>query len=278
MDLAMIEDTEQLVTDLLPLIIEHGLNLLGALLILFAGWIAAKWLSGKVYKLTQKSGKIDKTISHFARQVVRTLILIITALAVLGKFGVQTASIIAVLGAATLAIGLALQGTLSNVAAGVMLLIFRPFKVDDAVTVAGKSGTIEEIGIFTTIMKTFDGIHMNIPNGTIWGSDVTNFSINPTRRHDFTFGIGYSDDMDKALEIVKKILEEDERVLKDPAPLVVISNLGDSSVDITARPWTLSADFWDVKWDVTKKVKEQFDANGISIPFPQREIHVYQEK
>ncbi|MCC5925838.1 MAG: mechanosensitive ion channel [Bacteroidetes bacterium] len=274
----MLEDTEQLVTELAPVVVDGGLNLLGALAILIVGWIAAKWLGKKTYNVTQKSGKIDKTISHFASQVVKTLIIIVTILAVLGKFGVQTASIIAVLGAATLAIGLALQGTLSNVAAGVMLLIFRPFKVDDAVTVAGHSGMIMEIGIFTTIMKTFDGIHMNIPNGKIWGSEVTNFSINPTRRHDLVFGIGYGDDMDKALALVKKVLDEDERILKEPAALVVISNLGDSSVDITARPWTKSADFWAVKWDVTKKVKEAFDANGVSIPFPQRDIHLYQQK
>jgi small conductance mechanosensitive channel len=274
----MLEDTEQLVSDFTPIIIDNGLNLLGAMVILIIGWIAAKWLSDKTYSVTQKSGRIDKTISHFARQVVRTLVLIITFLAVLGKFGVQTASIIAVLGAATLAIGLALQGTLGNVAAGVMLLIFRPFKVDDAVTVAGNSGVIMEIGIFTTIMKTFDGIHMNIPNGKIWGSEVTNFSINPTRRHDLVFGIGYGDNMDKALQIVKKILDEDERVLKDPAALVAISNLGDSSVDILARPWTNTADFWAFKWDVVKKVKEEFDANGISIPFPQRDVHLFQQK
>lgn len=274
----MLEETEVLIGELTPVLIENGMNLLGALAILVLGWMAAKWLSSKTYDLTQRSGTIDKTISQFARQLVRTLILIVTILAVLGKFGVQTASIIAVLGAATLAIGLALQGTLSNVAAGVMLLIFRPFKVDDAVTIAGNSGMVMEIGIFTTIMKTFDGIHVNIPNGKIWGSEVTNFSMNPTRRHDLVFGISYGDNMDKALDIVKKILDEDERVLKDPAPLVVISNLGDSSVDITARPWTNTADFWAVRWDLTKKVKEEFDANGISIPFPQRDVHVFQQK
>lgn len=274
----MLEETEVLIGELTPVLIENGMNLLGALAILVLGWMAAKWLSSKTYDLTQRSGTIDKTISQFARQLVRTLILIVTILAVLGKFGVQTASIIAVLGAATLAIGLALQGTLSNVAAGVMLLIFRPFKVDDAVTIAGNSGMVMEIGIFTTIMKTFDGIHVNIPNGKIWGSEVTNFSMNPTRRHDLVFGISYGDNMDKALDIVKKILDEDERVLKDPAPLVVISNLGDSSVDIMARPWTNTADFWAVRWDLTKKVKEEFDANGISIPFPQRDVHVFQQK
>lgn len=274
----MIESTEGMIDQFTPLIVEHSLSLVGAIIILIVGWIVAKWLSDNVYKISQRSGKLDKTVSHFIRQVVRIAIIIVTILAVLGQFGIQTASIIAVLGAATLAIGLALQGTLSNVAAGVMLLIFRPFKIEDAVTVGGHSGVIMEIGIFTTIMKTFDGIHMNIPNGKIWGTEVTNFSINQTRRHSLVFGISYTDNMDKAMDIIKSVLDADERILKEPAALIVIDNLGDSSVDILARPWTETKDFWAVKWDITKKVKEEFDANDISIPFPQRDVHLFQEK
>ena len=272
----MFEDTEAMVNEWGPVLLGYALNILGALAILIIGWIFANWLSKRVYKAVGKSGKIDDTIARFTQQMVKVLVIIATLLAVLGQFGIQTTSIIAVLGAATLAIGLALQGTLSNVAAGVMLLIFRPFKVGDAVSVAGNLGAVQEIGIFTTIMKTFDGIHVNVPNGKIWGSEVTNFSINPTRRHNLVFGIGYGDDMDKAVAIIKGILDADERVLKDPAAVVVVDELADSSVNIIARPWTESKDFWAVKWDTINKVKKEFDAQGISIPFPQRDVHLYQ--
>lgn len=272
----MFEETDALLEQITPLIIVNGLNIIGALIILFFGWTIAKWTSNRAYSLSEKTGKIDETISRFIRQFVRLAIMVVTVLAVLNRFGVETTSIIAVLGAATLAVGLALQGTLSNVAAGVMLLIFRPFKVDDAVTVAGISGSVIEIGIFTTLMKTFDGVHMIVPNGKIWGTEVTNFSKNPSRRHNLVFGIGYGDDMTKAIKIITEILENDPRVLKDPAPLVAVSELGDSSVDILARPWTNTADFWAFNWDIRKKVKEEFDANGISIPFPQRDVHLYQ--
>jgi small conductance mechanosensitive channel len=271
-----LKDTETMAAEWGPVILGYSLNILGALVILVVGWIVANWLSKKVYVAVGKSGKIDDTIAKFVRQIVKILIIIVTLLAVLGQFGIETTSIIAVLGAATLAIGLALQGTLSNVAAGVMLLIFRPFKVGDAVSVAGNAGSVEEIGIFTTIMKTFDGIHVNVPNGKIWGAEVTNFSINPTRRHNLVFGIGYGDDMDKAVAIIKGILDADERVLKEPAAVVEVDELADSSVNIIVRPWTESKDFWAVKWDTIKKVKTEFDVKGISIPFPQRDVHLYQ--
>jgi small conductance mechanosensitive channel len=272
----MFGNTEAMMSEWGPILLGYALDILGALVILIVGWIVANWLSKKVYAAVGKTGKIEDTIARFVRQMVKILVIIVTLLAVLGQFGIETTSIIAVLGAATLAIGLALQGTLSNVAAGVMLLIFRPFKVGDAVSVAGNVGAVEEIGIFTTIMKTFDGIHVNVPNGKIWGSEVTNFSINPTRRHNMVFGIGYGDDMDKAVEIIRGILEADERVLKDPAPVVEVDELADSSVNIIARPWTVSSDFWGVKWDTIKKVKKEFDAQGISIPFPQRDVHLHQ--
>lgn len=273
----MLEDTEQLFNELTPMLLSNGLNIIGALLILFLGWTVAKWLSNRTHTLLEKTGKVDKTITHFVRQLVRIAIMIVTVLAVLNRFGVETTSIIAVLGAATLAIGLALQGTLSNVAAGVMLLIFRPFRVEDAVDVGGTMGIVMEIGIFTTIMKTFDGIHMIIPNSKIWGAEITNFSINSTRRHSLVFGISYTDDMDKAIGIIKDILDSDERVLKEPEAIVVVDVLNDSSVDILTRPWCDTKDFWQLKWDLTKKVKEAFDANGISIPFPQRDVHLFQQ-
>jgi small conductance mechanosensitive channel len=202
--------------------------------------------------------------------------MIITILAVLGQFGIQTASIIAVLGAATLAIGLALQGTLSNVASGVMLLIFRPFEVGQAISVGGISGSVVEIGIFTTTFKTFDGLRVVAPNSRIWGNEITNFSANDTRRLDIAVGIGYNDDMDKAIEVLLTMLKNDDRVLQDPAPEVMISELGDSSVNIIVRSWIEREHFWSAKWDLTKRTKEVLDSNNINIPFPQRDIHVYQ--
>lgn len=274
----MIEETQEIIDTLTPIILTYGLDIIGAILILIAGWVVANWLSKRVFNLVSTSEKIDYTLAPIIRKTVRIAILIVTLLAVLGQFGIQTASLIAVLGAATLAIGLALQGTLSNVAAGVMILSFRPFSIDDFITAGGTSGTVSEIGLFVTKLKTVDGLAILVPNSRIWGDIITNFSRNDTRRLDLVVGISYSDDMDKALQIVKDILDKDERVIKDPEPLVAISELGDSSVNILARPWSHRSDFWQMKWDLTKKIKEEFDKNGISIPFPQRDVHLFQQK
>jgi small conductance mechanosensitive channel len=273
----MIEETQDIINTITPIIVTYGLDVIGAMLILIAGWIVANWLSRRVFNLVFNSDKIDPSLAPIIRKIVRFAILIITLLAVLGQFGVQTASLIAVLGAATLAIGLALQGTLSNVAAGVMILSFRPFNIDDFISVGGTSGTVTEIGLFVSRLKTVDGLAVILPNSKIWGDVITNFSRNDTRRLDLTVGISYSDDMNKAIQIVKDILDNDERVLKDPAPLVAISELGDSSVNILARPWSHRSDFWQMKWDLTKRVKEEFDKNDISIPFPQRDVHLFQQ-
>ncbi|HAC14344.1 MAG TPA: mechanosensitive ion channel protein MscS [Bacteroidetes bacterium] len=250
---------------------------MGAILILIAGWIVAGWSSKRVYKLANASEKIDKTLPPIFRKIVKISIMIITFLAVLGNFGVETTSIIAVLGAATLAIGLALQGTLSNVASGVMLLIFRPFSVDDFINVGTISGTVTEIGIFTTTFKTPDGLAIIAPNSKVWGNEITNYSTNDIRRLDLPFGIGYSDDMDKAIEVVSTLITNDGRVLKDPELMVVVNELADSSVNLLARPWCHRSDYWQLKWDMTKRIKEVLDENNISIPFPQRDVHLFQE-
>ncbi len=273
----MLEDSELIINTVLPLLVQYGLEILGAFVILLIGWTIAKWLGRRVYNFTTNTDKIDKTLAPIISKVVRTAVMIVTVLAVLNQFGVQTASIIAVLGAATLAIGLALQGTLSNVAAGVMLLSFRPFQIDDFISVGGNMGVVTEIGLFTTKFRTADGIAVIIPNSRIWGNEITNFSKNDTRRLDVIVGISYSDDMDKAIAIVKEILNNDPRVLKEPEAIVVISELGDSSVNVMARPWSNRADFWQLKWDLNKKIKEEFDAKGISIPFPQRDVHLFQQ-
>jgi small conductance mechanosensitive channel len=176
------------------------------------------------------------------------------------------------------AIGLALQGTLSNVASGVMLLTLRPFKLGDFIVAGGTSGVVDEISVFTTTLHTPDNVFTMVPNSSIWGSEIKNFSRNATRRNDMVFGIGYSDDIDKAMDVLNRILEEDERVLKDPAPTVAVSELGDSSVDFVVRPWCTREDYWALRFDITKKVKQTFDNEGISIPFPQRDVHLFEQK
>jgi small conductance mechanosensitive channel len=193
--------------------------------------------------------------------------------AVLAQFGVQTASIIAALGAAGLAIGLALQGTLQNVAAGIMLIILRPLKVGEFVEAAGLMGTVVEIGLFMTELKTIDGLFLAVPNSQLWSATITNYSRHKTRRNDLAVGIGYGDDIGKAEKIMLDLVAKDERVLADPKPATFVAELGDSAVVVTLRYWTVTADWWDTSRDLTKQVKQAFDKKGISIPFPQRDIH-----
>jgi len=262
---------------LVPMVVDHGLSVIGAILILIAGYIVANWAANKVRKKSGESKSVDDTLVPIIAQTTRIFIIIVTILAVLGQFGVETTSIVAVLGASALAVGLALQGTLSNIAAGVMLLILRPFKVGDAVSIGGTMGVVDAINLFTTEMHTFDNIGVSMPNSKVWGAEIQNLNRFETRRVDMEFGIGYGDNMDKAMAIIKEILDEDERILEQPEPLIAISNLGDSSVDIRVRPWTERSNVWPLRYDITKKVKERFDANGISIPFPQRDVHLFKE-
>ncbi|NBC26409.1 MAG: mechanosensitive ion channel [Bacteroidetes bacterium] len=258
------------------LVITHGMSLIGAIAILIVGYIVAGWAAKKVRKSATKSGKFDETLVPILAQTTKVIILIITLLAVLGQFGVQTASIIAILGAAGLAVGLALQGTLSNVAAGMMLLILRPFKVGDAVDIAGTVGVVDEIGLFTTDMHTFDNIGVTMPNSIVWGQEIQNLSRFDTRRVDMEFGIDYSDDMDKAIKLIKEVLAEDDRILPEPETLIAVSSLGDSAVSIRVRPWAKTSDVWPLYYDLTKRMKEKFDENDVSFPFPQRDVHLFQ--
>ena len=254
-----------------------GLKVLGAVLILVAGWIAAAWVSRKVRTKIETSKKLDDTLAGFASGGVRIFILLITFVAVLNNFGIQTASIIAVLGAAGLAVGLALQGTLSNVASGIVLLILRPFRRNDAVEVGGKVGTVQEIGLFAIQLRTFDGLFVMIPNSQVWGNTIVNLARNGTRRVELVIGISYDDDMDKAIQLIQGVLAEESRILPEPAPLVAVSALNESSVDLIVRPWTTFADWWPTTLDLTKLIKERCDEEGISIPFPQRDVHLIQE-
>jgi len=273
----MEETFNQYSESLMPLFVEYGLSIIGAVLILFIGWTIAGWASRKTVKKATDSEKIDETLIPILGQTVRILLLLVTILAVLNQFGVETASIIAVLGASALAIGLALQGTLSNVAAGAMLLILRPFKVGDAVSIGGTTGIVDSIGLFTTEMHTFDNIGVSMPNSRVWGNEIQNLNKFDTRRVDMEFGISYDDDMDKAISIIKDIIDADERVLDEPEPLLAIGNLGDSSVVIRVRPWAATPDVWPLRYDITKKVKKEFDNNDVTFPFPQRDVHMFNQ-
>jgi len=258
---------------LVPLIVDNGINLVAAILILIVGF----WLAGRARRLTiralNKPLRADEMLTSFFGSIVRYLVIIVTVLAVLGRFGVETTSLIAVLGAAGLAVGLALQGTLSNVAAGVMLLVFRPFRVGHFVELGGMSGTVKELNLFTTELATGDNIQIIIPNSSVWGQPLKNYSAHATRRVDMVFGISYGSDIDKAMGIVHAAIAADTRCLKEPAPLVVVGALGASSVDLTTRVWCAGADYWAVKFDLQKKVKEAFDAEGIEIPFPTQTVY-----
>ena len=252
----------------------YGLNVVGAIAILIIGYIAAGWAARLTGNALAKSAKVDETIRHFLASLVRYAVIVFTVLAVLSQFGVETTSFIAVLGAAGLAIGLAFQGTLSNIAAGVMLLLFRPFKVGQFIDAAGVAGTVESITLFMTELNTPDNVHVIIPNAQLWGTAVRNFSHNATRRVDIDVGIGYGDDIGKALQVLKDLVSGDGRVNADPEPLVVVTGLGDSAVNLQVRVWCAASDTWPLKFDLTRQVKEALDGAGITIPFPQRTVHM----
>lgn len=253
---------------------EFGLKILAALAVFIIGKWAAKKLR-KVVENLMKKGSVDPTLIKFISNLMYTILLVVVILAALSQLGIQTTSFLAILGAAGLAIGLALQGSLSNFASGVLLIFFRPFKVGDFVTVGGESGSVSQIQLFTTELKTPDNKVIIIPNSQITSNVITNFSAQETRRVDLTFGIGYGDDLLKAKNILNDLVNSDERILKDPAPFIAVSELADSSVNFVVRAWTKTGDYWSVYFDMTEKVKLTFDKEGISIPFPQRDVHIY---
>ena len=260
---------------LLNQLASYALDAVGALVILLVGW----WIAGRTQYLVRRAldrvPRIDDTLKPFLSSSVRYFVIVITFVAVLAEFGVQTTSIIAVLGVAGLAIGLALQGTLQNIAAGIMLLVLRPFRVGEYIDAGGVSGTVDAINLFTTDMTTYDGIYRSVPNAELWNRNILNYSRNPTRRLDIPVGIAYEDDVEQALGLLLSHLSQDTRVLPDPEPQVLVTGLGDSSVDLTLRCWTSRTDFWPLRFELNKKVKLWLDAAGISIPFPQRDVHLY---
>lgn len=255
---------------------ELGLSVLGATVILILGWTVSSWVAGLIRRTIARHARFDRTLGLLFAQLARWSILAFTIVAVLGRFGVQTTSIVALLGAAGLAVGLALQGTLSNIASGVMLLALRPFRVGDAVEVGGTSGVVDEIGLFTTRMHTFDNVAVFMPNSSVWGNEIKNMSQNDSRRLELVVSIGYSDDIGKAMSVLRQILEGDERVLAEPAFRIGVSELADNSVNLLVWPWVRREHYLDLKLDITREVKERFDAEGISFPFPQRELHLVQ--
>lgn len=264
--------------DIMPYLIDYGLEVIGAIIILIIGLAAAKWIGKRVERYLERTERMDKTLVPLFVKTVKILVIVVTILAVLNQFGVETASLIAVLGTIGLAIGLALQGTLSNIASGIMLLLLRPFNVGDAVEIAGTSGVVDEIGLFVTDMHTFDNIAVTMPNSEIWGTEIKNYTRNPTRRVDFEFGIAYDDDINKAMRVINEVLDSDERVLDEPEPLIAVNNLGDNAVGILARPWTRTENVWPLRFDITKRIKERFDEEDISFPFPQRDVHLFREE
>ena len=256
--------------------VPFGLNLIAAIVIYIIGKLCAKGISSAVEKVMLKS-KVDIALAKFTKNLVYAGIIVFTIIAAVGRLGVQTASLIAVLGAAGLAVGMALQGTLSNFAAGVMLVVFRPFKLEDFVEVGGELGTVKEIQIFNTIIYSVDNRQIILPNSKISGEKIINYSALDSRRIDLVFGIAYTDDMKKAKEVLMNILVSDERILKNPEPFVAVSELGDSSVNLVCRPWVKPEDYWAVYFDVVEKGKEELEKAGCSIPFPQRDVHLYSE-
>lgn len=255
--------------------VEYGIKLVTALLIYIIGRWVAKLIKKVIMGVLQKSN-VDALLVTFAANLTYAALIAFVVLAALSQIGIETTSFIAILGAAGLAVGLALQGSLANFAAGVLMIIFRPFKVGDFIEAAGVSGVVEGLDIFTTRMRTGDNKAIIIPNGNILNGNIVNYSAKETRRIDMVVGIGYDSDIKQAKQILEEIINADERILKDPAPTIGVLELADSSVNIAMRPWVNTADFLPVTMDLNETIKLRFDAAGISIPFPQRDVHLYQ--
>ncbi len=254
--------------------LEFLLKAIVAVVIFYVGRLIARIVSGSLRKVMQKR-EIDKILETFLCNLVYWLVMAFTIIAAINQIGIQTTSLIAVMGAAGLAVGLALQGSLSNFAAGVLIVLFRPYRVGDWIEAAGIAGTVLQVQILTTVLKTGDNKQIVVPNGQIMNSVITNYSANETRRIDLVVGVGYSDDLDKVRESIQGLIDADERILDDPPCVIAVSELADSSVNFVVRPWVNTADYWSVRFDLTEAIKKKFDEQGISIPFPQRDVHVY---
>ena len=270
-------DTTNLAQQVQKFLIVNGINIVIAIVIFIVGRWVAKLVRNLIAKVMTKKG-VAPVVNSFTCSVTYIALLTFVVIAALAQVGIQTTSLIAVLGAASLAIGLALQGSLSNFAAGVLLIIFRPFKVGDYVECGGTAGAVDEIQIFTTILNSPDNKKIIVPNAKILGDTITNYSAKESRRVDLVIGVSYSDDLQKVESVLKDVLSKDERILKDPPPTIAVLELADSSVNFAVRPWVKTGNYWGVYFDLTKNIKLRFDTEGIAIPFPQRDVHLFQEK
>jgi small conductance mechanosensitive channel len=268
-------DVNALVDTISSLLSTWGLRVVGALAVLVVGRMVAGSIRKGVRRLLERSS-VDNTLVPFLSSLVYYLVMAFVLIAVLGLFGIPTASLIALLGAAGLAVGLALQGTLSNFAAGVMLLIFRPFRVGDYIEAAGVAGSVESIAIFATTLNTPDNVRIIVSNSEVYGQIIKNYSANDTRRVDLVLGVSYGDDLDRAARTIEKVVQADSRVLAEPAVTVAVSELADSSVNFVVRPWCKKEDYWSVRFDLTRKLKDELEGAGCSIPFPQTDVHLHQ--
>ncbi len=249
-------------------------NIVIAILIFYVGKFVISLLVRGLRRFMQKQ-QVDKTLETFICNLVRTVLLVVVIIAAIGALGIETTSFIAIFGAAGLAVGLALQGSLSNFAAGVLIVLFRPYRVGDFVEAAGISGSVEQVQILTTVLKTGDNKQIIVPNGQIMDSIITNYSANETRRVDMVVGVSYDDDLDKVRSTIESLVAAEERILDEPACTIAVSELADSSVNFVVRPWVKTADYWGVMFDLTEAIKKRFDKEGISFPFPQQDVHVH---
>jgi len=253
---------------------DFGIKLVVAILIFYFGRVVARLITRGLRKMMQAQ-EVDKILETFVCNLAYWTMMIFVIIATISQIGIQTTSLIAIMGAAGLAVGLALQGSLANFAAGVLIVLFRPYRVGDWVEAAGISGSVEQVQILTTMLKTGDNKIIIVPNGQIMSSIITNYSANNTRRVDLTIGVSYDDDLDKVRSTIKSLVDADARIKKDPECLIAVAELADSSVNFTVRPWVETADYWAVKFELTEAIKKRFDQDGISFPFPQQDVHLY---
>ncbi len=266
---------QEILTKVYTLLAEYGLKIVGSILIFVVGRWVARLLSRLAGKAMARA-KIDETLVRFVESLCYLGLIIFVVIAAVSNLGVQTTSFVAIVGAAGLAVGLALQGSLSNFASGVLMLIFKPIRVGDFVEAGGAKGSVKEIGIFTTVLNSPDNVRIIVPNAQITGGNISNFTINGTRRVDMVIGVSYGDDLKKAKEVIERVLAADTRILADPEPVVAVSALADSSVNFVVRPWVNVADYWPTYFDLTARIKVALEQNGLTIPFPQRDVYIKQ--
>jgi small conductance mechanosensitive channel len=257
--------------------VDFGINVAIAIAIFYVGKMVISLVVRGLHKVMQRQ-EVDKTLETFVCNLVRMVLLVVVVIAAIGQIGIETTSFIAIFGAAGLAVGLALQGSLSNFAAGVLIVLFRPYRVGDFIEAAGINGSVEQVQILTTVLKTGDNKQVIVPNGQIMDSIITNYSAKDTRRVDMVVGVSYDDDLDKVRDTLKELIAAEDRILDEPACTIAVSALADSSVNFVVRPWVKTPDYWGVMFDLTEAIKKRFDKEGISFPFPQQDVHVHTVK